>query len=355
MPRHGCRRLGRSSDWQYSRRHARVCGPAGHRQHLFVSMSHVVGFTMSTLAEQTTPAALALTDDSRSVSAVSLGDLDLDANYVGDGVSWTPPEKDAGIDTYETCLATDAAGSSGALTGSMAVGTNMCAVVSDTGSAGESHFAVHAESALAEQATPVALAPADCPAAPGGLLRSAGGRLRDAGGLLRGAGGLLRGGLLRTGGASGSGAGGLLRGAGGLLRGAGGLLPADCSAAPADCSEQATPVALAPAGCSAAPADWYSGAGRPAVGRLQSPGAGRPPRLRPPRGSLVVRPPSPGGTRRVQFMPLSRSPGPRTPVRLRPREDSPHPEALRRGAALRPRGAPGAERRGDDVESCPAQ
>ena len=239
MPRHGCRRLGRSSDWQYSRRHERVCGPAGHRQHLFVNMSHVVGFTMSTLAEQTTPAALALTDDSRSVSAVSLGDLDLDANYVGDGVSWTPPEKDAGIDTYETCLATDAAGSSGALTGSRAVGTNMCAVVTDTGSAGESHFAVHAESALAEQATPVALAPADCPAAPGGLLRSAGGLLRDAGGLLRGAGGLLRGGLLRTGGASGSGAGGLLRGAGGLLRGAGGLLPADCSAAPADCSERA--------------------------------------------------------------------------------------------------------------------
>ncbi len=119
---------------------------------------------MSTLAEQTTPAALALTDVSRSVSAVSLGDLDLDANYVGDGVSWAPPVKDAGINTYETCLATDAAGSSGTLTASMAVGTNVYAVVSDTGSAGKSHFAVHTKSAPAEQATPVALAPADCSA-----------------------------------------------------------------------------------------------------------------------------------------------------------------------------------------------
>ena len=49
---------------------------------------------------------------------------------------------DAGIETYETYLATDAAGSSGALTGSMAVGTNVYAVASDTGSAGKSHIAV---------------------------------------------------------------------------------------------------------------------------------------------------------------------------------------------------------------------
>ena len=37
------------------------------------------------------PAALELTDVSKSVSAVSLGDLDLDANYVGGDMSWTPP------------------------------------------------------------------------------------------------------------------------------------------------------------------------------------------------------------------------------------------------------------------------
>ncbi len=126
---------------------------------------------------------------------------------------------------------------------------------------------------------------------------------------------------------------------------------ASAAAAPGQPSDGPRAAPAAPAGAGR-PED---GAGRPAVERLQSPGAVRPPRRRPPRGNLVVRPPSPGGTRRVQFMLQSRSPSPRTPVRRRPREDSPHPEALRRGAALRPRGAPGAERRGDDGESCPAQ
>ncbi len=87
-------------------------------------MSHIVVYTKSTLAEQTTPAALALTDVSKSVSAVSFGDMDLDANHVGGDVSWTPPEGDASIETYETYLATDAAGSGGALAASMAVDTN---------------------------------------------------------------------------------------------------------------------------------------------------------------------------------------------------------------------------------------
>ncbi len=66
------------------------------------------------------PAALALADVSKSVSAVSFGDLDLDANHVGGDVSWTPPDNDASIETYETYLATDAAGLGGALTGGRA-------------------------------------------------------------------------------------------------------------------------------------------------------------------------------------------------------------------------------------------
>ena len=41
------------------------------------------------------PAAIALADVSKSVSAVSFGDLDLDANHEGDDVSLTPPENDA--------------------------------------------------------------------------------------------------------------------------------------------------------------------------------------------------------------------------------------------------------------------
>ena len=41
------------------------------------------------------PAAIALADVSKSVSAVSFGDLDLDANHGGGDVSLTPPESDA--------------------------------------------------------------------------------------------------------------------------------------------------------------------------------------------------------------------------------------------------------------------
>ncbi len=87
--------------------------------------SLIVVPTKSTLAEPTAPAALALADASESASAVSFGDLDLEVNHVGGDVSWTPPVGDVNIKIYETDLATDAAGSAGALAGSMAVGTKV--------------------------------------------------------------------------------------------------------------------------------------------------------------------------------------------------------------------------------------
>ncbi len=62
---------------------------------------------------------------------------------VGDDMSWTPPVSNAGIGTYETYLATDAAGSGGALAGSMAAGMNVNAVSSDTDSMGQSHIVVY--------------------------------------------------------------------------------------------------------------------------------------------------------------------------------------------------------------------
>ena len=123
------------------------------------SRSHVVVCTKSTLAGQTMPAALALTDVAKGVSAVPFDDLDLDANHVGGGVSWASPEDDAGIETYVTNLATGAASSGGALMGRMAVGTKVYAVASDTGSAGKSHVVVHTKSTLAELTAPMALAP----------------------------------------------------------------------------------------------------------------------------------------------------------------------------------------------------
>ena len=51
------------------------------------------------VAEQPMTAAPALTDVMKSVSTVSFGDLDLDANHVGGDVSWISPEYDAGIGT----------------------------------------------------------------------------------------------------------------------------------------------------------------------------------------------------------------------------------------------------------------
>ncbi len=143
--------------------------------------------------------ACPLTDVSKSLSAFSFGDLDLDANHVGGDVSWTPPENDAGIDTYETYLATDvsfgdldldanhvggdvsrtppendagietcetylatdAGGSGGVLLGGVAIGTNVYAVSSDADSTGKAHIVVYTKSVLVEQTTPVALALTD--------------------------------------------------------------------------------------------------------------------------------------------------------------------------------------------------
>ena len=86
---------------------------------------------------------------------------DLDANHVSGDVSWTPPVSEAGFETYETYLATDAAGSAGVPAGGVAVGTNVCAVSSGTGSTGRSHIVVYTKSVRVELSTPAALAPTD--------------------------------------------------------------------------------------------------------------------------------------------------------------------------------------------------
>ncbi len=90
--------------------------------------------------------------------------------------------------------------------------------------------------------------------------------------------------------------------------------------------------------------------------RLQSPAPVRP-RLRPPSNPLLVGPPSPGGTRRVQFAPREASPSPGGRARVTLRPGSPHPGAQRRGVALRPRAAeaPASPQRGGGEAECPAQ
>ena len=90
--------------------------------------------------------------------------------------------------------------------------------------------------------------------------------------------------------------------------------------------------------------------------RLQSPAPVRP-RLRPPSNQLLIRPPSPGGTRRVQFASREASPSPGGQARVTLRPGSPHPGAQRRGVALRPRAAeaPASPQRGGGGAECPAQ
>ncbi len=123
--------------------------------------SHIVVYTKSTLAEQTTPEGLALTDVSKNVSAVSFGDPDMDTNHGGSDASRTPPVSDANIRTYESCLATDAASSGRTLAGSMTVGTYVYAVSSATGLTGKSHFVVYMKSTMAVRTSPATLARID--------------------------------------------------------------------------------------------------------------------------------------------------------------------------------------------------
>ncbi len=123
--------------------------------------SHFVVYTKFTLAKQTTPVAQAVMDVPKSVSVDSFGDLSLDANHVRGDMFWTPPVSDAGIKTYETYLATDAAGGGGTRAGSITVGASVYAVSSDTGGTGKSHFVGCAKSTWAEQTTPAARALTD--------------------------------------------------------------------------------------------------------------------------------------------------------------------------------------------------
>ncbi len=84
-----------------------------------------MGYAKSTRGEQAMPAALALTSVSKSEPTVTFGDLDLNANPVGGDVSWILPVGDASTKAYETCFATEATSSGGALAGSMTIGTKV--------------------------------------------------------------------------------------------------------------------------------------------------------------------------------------------------------------------------------------
>ncbi|CAJ1408197.1 unnamed protein product [Effrenium voratum] len=83
-------------------------------------------YTSSSLLEQSTPTALAVTDLDGSVSDLSFSDQDLDSGELGGNASWQPPGTlDGRVLSYSVYLATDTAGSVKSQVDSIPVGTNI--------------------------------------------------------------------------------------------------------------------------------------------------------------------------------------------------------------------------------------
>lgn len=72
------------------------------------NFSHFLIYSVSELEEQTTPAALAISDINASVAAVNFIDLDLDQGELGGNVSWLEPS--AELYRYKVYLATSPQG-----------------------------------------------------------------------------------------------------------------------------------------------------------------------------------------------------------------------------------------------------
>ncbi|CAE8581857.1 unnamed protein product, partial [Polarella glacialis] len=127
------------------------------------SYTHVVVYTKSQLAEQTTPANIVLSDTSSLVSSLAFPDQDLDAGEVGGTISWSPASDLALVSYYLPFFATDGSGTGKSQLGStqLAVGTNQIVLAAGTALASFTHVVVFSGSTLAEQTTPVSLAVSD--------------------------------------------------------------------------------------------------------------------------------------------------------------------------------------------------
>ena len=132
--------------------------------------THLVVYTKSSLAEQTTPDAWAVVDTARSVNDVDFVDFDLDAAELGGTLTWSPPEILTLVTHYSVYLAEDAAGAGRVQLPTnfahLAAGTSAQAVPVDTAVGSLTHAVVYTKSSLAEQTTPEALLLADTDASP---------------------------------------------------------------------------------------------------------------------------------------------------------------------------------------------
>jgi len=121
------------------------------------NFSHILVYTKSELAEQTTPASLAFVDTAEKAANVSFVDEDLDHGHIGGKLQWDPPEDLGPITDYWIYLSADMMGNNRSYLGSTTVGVNELLVPADTPllTGMDSYLLVFARSLLQEQTTPV--------------------------------------------------------------------------------------------------------------------------------------------------------------------------------------------------------
>ncbi|CAE7230479.1 unnamed protein product, partial [Symbiodinium sp. CCMP2456] len=122
------------------------------------NFSHVLVYTKSRLAEQTTPSAFALQDNNASVSSVNFLDLDLDLGDIGGPSSWLPPLDTSLVTHYEVYFSNSTVGEWREHYATLPVGTTMLQIHAEKNLKSDeayiSHFLVYTRSALVEQTTP---------------------------------------------------------------------------------------------------------------------------------------------------------------------------------------------------------
>ncbi|CAE7717893.1 PIF1 [Symbiodinium sp. CCMP2456] len=134
------------------------------------TLSTVLVYASSSLAEQTTPLALAFNDTDSSVSSISFTDRDLDAEEIGGTISWTEPADPALVAHYVVYIAEDQFGGNRSQVGSEVPWNSFDISLLPEQPIREPDVAVRSEysqvlvytkSTLAEQSTPISFAIVD--------------------------------------------------------------------------------------------------------------------------------------------------------------------------------------------------
>ncbi|CAE7504323.1 PIF1, partial [Symbiodinium sp. KB8] len=125
-------------------------------------------YASSSLAEQTTPLALAFNDTDSSVSSINFTDRDLDADEIGGTISWTEPADPALVANYVVYIAEDQFGGNRSQVGSEvpwnSFGISLLPeqpIREPDGAARSEYSQVYTKSTLAEQSTPISFAIVD--------------------------------------------------------------------------------------------------------------------------------------------------------------------------------------------------